>query len=191
MDGPRQIAGAPIAAAVQQTADAPEDVAQGNARRQNIGSFPERKFFAARIENEGQRCPDQSAVINQPAVVDHKDFRNRLAGELFAPKSDHVERAGAQDEPRPQIGYLFGSNSLARGPPAGGPKASQKTQRNHDAIPVDGERAELQSNRMHNLEVSQLPLVLATECMPRGRPDGMGCGGKGGKSNPGGNGGIW
>ena len=125
MDGPRQIAGAPIAAAVQQTADAPEDVAQGNARRQNIGSFPERKFFAARIENEGQRCSDQSAVINQPAEVDHKDFRNRLAGELFAPKSDHVERAGAQnraqDEPRPQIGYLFGSNSLARGPPAGGP----------------------------------------------------------------------
>ena len=48
-DGPRQIAGAAVAAAVQQAADAPEDAAERDARCQHIGDFPQRQFFPAEI----------------------------------------------------------------------------------------------------------------------------------------------
>src|SRR5271165_4836817 len=38
-DGPRQIAGAAVAAAVEQAGDAAEDAAQGDARREHVGDF--------------------------------------------------------------------------------------------------------------------------------------------------------
>ena len=41
--------GAAVAAAVEQTADAPENTSQRDARRKNVGDFPDRKFFPGEI----------------------------------------------------------------------------------------------------------------------------------------------
>ena len=107
--------------------------------------------------NTGDGRADEAAVINQPAVLDHENFRERLAGEFLPPVGRHVNEPRADDsadhQPQGHVGDFFGGNVFAAGAQRGRPKPGEKRQRNHHAIPMNGERAELKGNRMHgNIE---------------------------------------
>ena len=155
-NGPGQVAGAPVAASVEQAADAPEDGAQGNARRENIGHLPERQLFHAEVENAGQRGANQPAVINQPPAPDREDFAYGPACERFAPIRNDVKSPRpdnrAKDEPRAQVYDVVRGDARPQTAAAGGPQAGDEAQGHQDSIPVYGEWPEIKGDRMHRSE---------------------------------------
>src|ERR1035441_5368784 len=84
-NSPGQIAGAPITAAVEQAADAPENATQRNAGRNYVRHLPERQLFEPGVEDTGECRANQPAVKNQPALPDHEDLRQRLALKELVP----------------------------------------------------------------------------------------------------------
>src|ERR1035438_1615610 len=96
-NSPWQIAGAPITAAVEQAADAPENVTQRNAGREYVRHLPERQFFEPDVEDAGECRAHQPAVKNQPALPNHEDFRQRLALKELVPILNHVKRPRSED----------------------------------------------------------------------------------------------
>src|SRR5207249_9910507 len=155
-DCPGQTARATVTTTVEQTTNSPKCVPKSNTRREDISPFPERQLASKGIQNVAQRSPDQSTVINQTAMLHHKNFPNRLAGKLFAPIGDDVKRPStgnrADNEPGTQIENSFGRNPFPQPAPAGGPKPGQKTEGDHHPIPMHREGAKTKSNWMHNLD---------------------------------------
>src|ERR1700722_3104523 len=97
LNRPRQIRQASVTAAVKQAARASKKTSQRNAGRKNICSFPERQFFPADVNHCGNCRADESAVINQSAVLDHENFRERLACKFLAPISCDISNPRADD----------------------------------------------------------------------------------------------
>ena len=101
----------------------------------------------------GDRRADEAAVIDQAAVLNHENFRERLVGEFILPIRRHIDEAraddGADHQPQDDIGDFFAGYVFAPGAARGRPKPGEKRQRNHHAIPMDREGAELKRNRMH------------------------------------------
>src|SRR6266540_5617140 len=92
---PGKFAGASVATAVHQTADAAEGMAQRDARREDVGDFPERQIFVANVQNAGERRANQSAIKNQSAAADIENLPEWFAGEVFAPVREDKEPARA------------------------------------------------------------------------------------------------
>ncbi len=93
-DGPRQIRRASVAAAVEQAAGAAKNAAQRDARREHVGGFPQRHFFPADVNDSGRCRADEAAVIDESAVLDHENFRERLARRIPpANRSSHKRSA--------------------------------------------------------------------------------------------------
>src|SRR5438034_11643784 len=94
---PGKIAGASVATAVHQTADAAKGMAQRDARREDVGDFPERQLFVVDVKDAGERRPDQAAVKDQSASAEVKNLPERSAGEVLAPIGEDIEPARADD----------------------------------------------------------------------------------------------
>jgi len=154
-DGPGQAARAAVAAAIEQAADTAENISQRDAWREHVGGSPQRHFFPAQVNKSGEDRADQPAVINQPAVLNHENFRERLVGEFVLPIRRHIDDAraddGAEHQPQDDIGDFFAGDVFAAGAAGGRPKPGEEGQRNHHAIPMDCEGAELKRNRMHEV----------------------------------------
>src|SRR5258708_17672666 len=84
---PRHVGRFAVAAAVEQTACAAKNTSERDAWRKNVGSFPQRQFFPANINTSRDNCSNQSAVINESAVLNHENFREWLVGKFFFPVS--------------------------------------------------------------------------------------------------------
>ena len=69
----------------------PEDAVReiGHAQEANVGPTG--------VIHRISRRQDQSAVIDQPAVLDHEHFPPRPAGKFFLPVTGHVEKTRADD----------------------------------------------------------------------------------------------
>ena len=108
----------PIAAAVEQATDAAKCISQGDARGENVGDFQKRQFFPADIDEQGDGRADEAAIVNQSAMLDHENFRNRLMGE-FAPVGRHVHDTGAHHpgnhDPEYQVGNFFAGDVFCGG----------------------------------------------------------------------------
>src|SRR5207244_11430137 len=103
-DPPGKRARAPVAATIEQTADAAHRVSQRNTRRQDVGALPKGQTLPSAVQDKGQRGAEQAAVIDQAAMLDHEDFPNRFAGKLLVPIGGDVQSSRthdrAQDQPR-------------------------------------------------------------------------------------------
>src|ERR1035437_10183268 len=152
-DGPRQAARAAVATAIQQAADAAKDVSERDARPEHVGGFPQRKFFPTNVNHACNRRADEAAVINEAAMLNHENFPERLVGEFVLPISCHVNGARAENraehKPEHDVGDFFAGDVFAPGAAGGRPKPRQECQRDHHAIPMNREGAELKRNRMH------------------------------------------
>src|SRR5262245_37032336 len=87
VDGPGQIARAPVATPGHQAADTAKHVTQGNTRRQDVGSLPKRDPGLPRIKNIGERSANEPAVVDQPAAPESEHFPERFAREFLLPES--------------------------------------------------------------------------------------------------------
>src|SRR5208337_2383160 len=95
MNCPRQTAPASVAATVEQAADAAKDISQRDARGEHVGGLPQRHFFQAQVNEAGEDGADEAAVINEAAVLNHENFRKRLAGKFVLPIRRHINNARA------------------------------------------------------------------------------------------------
>src|ERR1044071_1707065 len=124
-DGPGQMAFATVATAIHQATNPAKDISQGNAGGDYIRQLPQRDLLQTRIEDTARCGSNQPTVINQPAVPDFEDLHHRMAGELFLPIGHDVKGTstenGADNQPGPQIQYLFAGNAAQQGPAAGCP----------------------------------------------------------------------
>ena len=150
---PRQIAGAPIAAAVQQTAEAPEHTAEGDAGRKDVRDFPDGQSFPREIGDARDHRADQPAVIDESAMLNHEDFGERLVGKFLFPIRRHINDAGADDaaahQPHGHVGDDFAGDIDQSRAARGRPESGEERQRHHHAIPADGQGTEMKGNRMH------------------------------------------
>src|SRR5665213_1876162 len=154
-DCPRQIRRSSIATTIEQAASAAKKTAQRIARREHVGGFPQRHFFPADVNESGNGRADETAVINESAMLNHENFRERLVGEFFLPIRGHINDSRADDradhEPEHDVGDFIGGNFVAARAQSRRPKSGEKSERDHDAIPVNREGAEMKRNWMHNL----------------------------------------
>ena len=106
----------------------------------------------------GNDCADEAAVKNEAAVLDHENFRNRLAGKLVIPVSRHIDGARAENradhDPERDVGDGFAGNFFAPGAQRGRPQPKYEGQRDHHAIGMDRERTEMKQYRMHGGKLS-------------------------------------
>src|SRR5262245_53943928 len=65
---PWQIAGAPVATTGHQATKPADGVAQCNARRKDVRELPQWHFAEDRFDYGGERCANQSAVVNEPGA---------------------------------------------------------------------------------------------------------------------------
>ena len=153
MNRPGKIAGAPKTAAVHQTADAAKRMTQRDAGREDIGDFPKRQLSEKNINDAGERRPDEAAVKNQSAAPDVKKLPERSASEVFAPIREDIEPARAddraEDQPRTEVDDRLTANPAERRAPSGGPETGEQTERDENAVPIDGETAKLKGDLMH------------------------------------------
>src|ERR1017187_9362445 len=126
-NGPGQIAGSPITAAVEQAADASEGVAQRNAWRKNVGYLPERQHLQSEVEDAGQGSADQPAVIDQSAFPDLEDVNDRFALKRLVPIGNDIKRPrtgnGPEDQPRAEVDDLLRGAPRPQPAPARCPQA--------------------------------------------------------------------
>src|SRR5437773_4266701 len=85
MNRPGQIARPAIATTIHQTADSAKDIAQRDAWGEHISPFPDRQFFNFRIYEISDNSSSEPAVINQAAMMNHKNLGDGPAGKLFPP----------------------------------------------------------------------------------------------------------
>src|ERR1700722_14219922 len=91
MDGPRHTACPAVTTAVHQAADAAEGITKRNARRHDVGHFPEWKFLQQEIKYGSGDGADESAIKDQSTVLNHENFRKRIFGILFVPIGNDVK----------------------------------------------------------------------------------------------------
>src|ERR1035437_41429 len=153
MNCPRRGTRASVTAAVHKTAEAPKHVAERDAGREDVGDLPQREFFDPDVKAARERGSDESAVVNQPALLNHENFPERFVGKLALPERDDLKRPRASqrpdDEPRTKVKDFFAGNARARRTTRSGPQPGQKAERDQHAIPVNRKRAEVECNGMH------------------------------------------
>src|ERR1035438_5639716 len=104
-NSPWQIAGAPITAAVEQAADAPENVTQRNAGREYVRHLPERQFFEPDVLH-------QVPGSGRPPRIRSRKWRHPgTAGRLNTIRND----SGRGSNPAPVI-FLGSQPGRHRGP---------------------------------------------------------------------------
>jgi len=87
---PTQAACSSITTSIHQTADPPKHITQRDARSQNVRQFPKIQFPDPRVQDARQTRPNEAALIDESAFLDHEDLPNRFSGKLFLPKRDYV-----------------------------------------------------------------------------------------------------
>ena len=91
----------------------------------------------------GDGRADESAVINQSAVLDHENLRERLVGKLLFPVGRHISDPRADDaaghQPQRHVGDGVAGDVREPRAARGRPQAGEKRHRHHHAIPADGQ----------------------------------------------------
>src|SRR5439155_21223186 len=85
MDRPWKACRPSITTPIHETSPTANGVAKGNTWREDVAELPDRQFFNQEKDQRRERCPNQAAVEDKPTVLDHKDFPNRPAREIFVP----------------------------------------------------------------------------------------------------------
>src|SRR2546425_12029023 len=126
---------------------------QSDAGREDVGDFPERLLFEPNVRVGSEGRADRAAVKNQSAAADVENLPERLDGEVFAPIREDKEptRADdrAEDQPRTEVDHRLAANPAERRAPSGGPESGEQTERDENAVPVDGETAKVKGDLMH------------------------------------------
>src|SRR5206468_564641 len=112
-----------------------------------------RQLFEANVKDAGKRRAYQAAVKNQAAAADVENLPERSAGEVFAPIGKDIKPARAddraEDQPRTEVDHRLTTNPAERRAPSGGPESGEQTESDENAVPVDGEIAELKGDLVH------------------------------------------
>src|SRR5262249_1268851 len=129
-NGPGQVAGPSVAAAVEQTTNPSERVPERDTWRNHVKQLPNLQFFEPCIQHHGQGSGDESAVEDQPTMLDHEYFPEGFVRELLTPEGQNIEHAWADnpadDQPGAEIQDLVRRKPIPHAPAAGGPKGGQE-----------------------------------------------------------------
>ncbi len=140
----------PEAAAVEKAADAPERVAEGNHRGEQVRERERLLVLRAAPDEEGQDGQDQPAVEDEPTFPDAEN-RPGTRGENRPPVLYDVGEAAAEDagehEEEKKIGKVLPAGKLFRDLPA-----EDEAERHAEAVGLEVEEAEVDEIGVHNVK---------------------------------------
>ncbi len=152
LHGPGQVAGPPETTTLGETTQPPESVAEGEGRRQDIGQFPERQPFHARINDDAGNRGEEPAKKHEP-VPQGPPSLGTPRGEELVPVHHQVEQLRAehtrQDHPDTEIVDHLRRELFATRPPGSDPEPAGEPGGDQHAVGADVKRTQLDKLGMH------------------------------------------
>ncbi len=152
-DAPRHRGLLAVAAAGQEAAEPADDVAEGDARREDVRRRPHRQLVPADVPQRDDDGQDQPAVEDAARLRQREQLRGvaREQPPVLVEQQQLGADQGADDDPDAQVHHPVTVQAAGPGADERQPQAGQIAERQQESVAVEGDGAELKQAREHGI----------------------------------------